>query len=251
MTDARILTADEVSLYWPTRVGSRLDALLDSHVALSAKLAEVEADRADIIARRDQVLDDFRVQLEAEIAARKLVEAKLTVAEADRDEARGHGVFNTRLAKDLLEAALSRAEQAETALAERTKGRDEAIARALASERFRREDAADHLDDQMLHIQRWREAEAALARVREALVRVTARAIYLRTALDVIMTAVRDDEKSEFWTVRAWLTEHGIYHDNLSGLRVVAEMVTRAVSEDDARAALTPAAPEEPKGDPR
>jgi hypothetical protein len=68
-----------------------MHAILDSHEALRAKLAEVEADCADIIARRDQVLDDLRRSLEAEIAARKLVEAKLTVAEAERDEAAVRG----------------------------------------------------------------------------------------------------------------------------------------------------------------
>jgi DNA repair exonuclease SbcCD ATPase subunit len=56
--------------------------------AAERRVREVEADRADILARRDQVLDDLRQSLEAEIAARKLVEAKLTVAEAERDEAR-------------------------------------------------------------------------------------------------------------------------------------------------------------------
>ena len=48
-----------------------------------------------------------------------------------------------------------------------------------------------------------------------------------------------------------WLRGRCLSYGQGVACRVVAEMVTRAVSEDDARAALTPAAPEEPKGDPR
>jgi hypothetical protein len=81
------------------------------------------------------------------------------------------------------EQQMERAEKAEAILVERTKERDEAIARALTSERFRREDAADHLDDQAMHVQRWQKAEATLARVREALRRLIAPCPYCANAL--------------------------------------------------------------------
>jgi hypothetical protein len=137
-----------------------MQAILDSHEALRAKLAEVEADRADIVARRDQVLDDLRQSLEAEIAARKLVEAKLTVAEAEKAKAiAGLGLSpgnENRVTGDLvacvndrMQAAISwrdLADEFEAALAERTKERDEA--RAFAELEWR-----SALDE--LHVSNW------------------------------------------------------------------------------------------------
>lgn len=117
MTDVRILTVDEIEAYrWAAPA-----IFSNSHEALRAELAEADADRADILARRDQVLDDLRQSLEAEIAARKLVEAKLTVAEAERDEARAalsqwpHAVERAATADAHEECA--RANRAEAALA--------------------------------------------------------------------------------------------------------------------------------------
>lgn len=184
MTDARILTADEIEAYrWAAPA-----IFSNSHEALRAKLAEADADRADILARRDQVLDDLRQSLEAEIAARKLVEAKLTVAEAERDEAR---------------AALSQWPQA--------------VERAATADAH--EECA-----------RANRAEAALARVRAALEDVLAHhsvdcgAHYCRYC----------SAKSPEWAH----AEHCAYVRSVQAF-------TRA------RAALTPAAPEPPKGDPR
>lgn len=66
------------------------------------------------------------------------------------------------------EAFRQRAAEDAATIARLTQERDEAVARALTSERFRREDAGSHLDDQIIHIKRWQKAEAALATLREA-----------------------------------------------------------------------------------
>lgn len=216
-------------------------------VSLRAQLQAVLKSRDEIIEARDRMLHDLRPSLEAEIAARKLVEAKLMVVEAERDEARAmcRSAFNTQLAKDLLEAALSRAERAErevqtlktfidiegqvaraeraeATLAERTKERDEAIREAaiagIDAGSWRR--CADQRESERL------EAEAALARVREALRNLVAK-------LDAIEPHVSN--------VCAIAQVHGVPYTGPNWADEIAA----------ARAALTPAAPEPPKGDPR
>lgn len=39
----------------------------------------------------------------------------------------------------------------------------------------------------------------------------------LLEALKAIRTAVSGDAKSECWTLRKWLSQQGVYHDNLTG----------------------------------
>lgn len=89
---------------------------------------------------------------------------------------------------------------------------DAATARAVTSERLRREDAASHLDDQAMHIRRWQAAESSLARVEAA------RAA-LEELVQAILASVREDEKGEQWTIRAFLDKRGVYHENMSGSR--------------------------------
>jgi hypothetical protein len=212
MTDGRILTPDGVkaaTLSWD------VFSLADSHEALRSKLAEsqrgeslalrardayceerdqaageaakwkrrcemAESERVEIIARRDQVLSDLRAGWEAEIAARKLVEAKLTVAEAERDErtkerdAAQHEASTLKTFIDI-EGQVARAERAEAALAERTKELDVLRAQVAGAATWRRtaerleseKQAAEHALS--IQVDRAVVDEADLARVRRAL----------------------------------------------------------------------------------
>jgi hypothetical protein len=251
MTDARILSTSDIDFLRGVLTRRDLDKydmapIFASHEALRAKLAEVEADRTDILARRDRVLDDLRQSWEAEIAARKLVEAKLTVAEDARK--RVHEAWSRRteegkcacpycsqpktpandeifehaadleLKNDRLE---QRAETAEAALAERTKERDEAQREVQTLKTF---------IDIEGQVARAEQAEAALARVREALEGVLANHCLDCGAHYCRYCSARSPEWAH--------TEHCYY-------------VRSVQAFEKARAALTPAAPEPPKGDPR
>ena len=49
----------------------------------------------------------------------------------------------------------------------------------------------------------------------------------LRTALRAIYTAVRGDEKSEYWTLRKYLDKHGVFNDDLQDGDRLIEVVCR------------------------
>jgi hypothetical protein len=62
--------------------------------------------------------------------------------------------------------------------------------------------------------------EMTLAAKRQA----DARVVELEQAARAILTAVRGDEHGEYHTIRRLLDKRGIFHDNLTGLRVVEEL---------------------------
>ena len=49
---------------------------------------------------------------------------------------------------------------------------------------------------------------------------------YLTEALKVIHTAVRGDEKSEYWSLRKWLDDRGIFNEDLGRMERLIESVT-------------------------
>lgn len=51
--------------------------------------------------------------------------------------------------------------------------------------------------------------------ISDTCIAAAARIEELTEALQVIHTAMRGDEKGEFWTLRAWLDKRGIFNDDL------------------------------------
>lgn len=51
----------------------------------------------------------------------------------------------------------------------------------------------------------------------------------LMRALQVIYATARTDEKGEYWTIRKYLDDYGVYHGNLSSLERLIEEVCKLV----------------------
>ena len=141
-------------------------AAFEPEVSMDALLIQVEQLRADLAASesaRQQAEQTHRETAAGLIAFRDL-----------RDEALK--ILDTQSGSDLLDAcrqvkqvAISEADNSEKAEAERDALQlraEQAEARASASERFRREDAANHIDEQIAHVAERDALKAELATLR-------------------------------------------------------------------------------------
>lgn len=71
-------------------------------------------------------------------------------------------------------------------------------------------------------------ALASAHRMFDRIKRLTAERDAALALLHAIHQAARTDERSEWWTLRQWLADHDVYHDNISSLERLIEIAHTA-----------------------
>lgn len=134
------------------------------------------------------------------------------------------GVISLRERSEAAEASLARVQSAAQTI---VRGSDLRVLEATAHEPEARVAIATLDSERAMNAQLTAELEAAEA----ALSALRARETGLREAMHAIYKGLSSEKDGEFWTAQKWCDDHGIYVDNLQGLRVLEEIVRVVLSE--------------------